>query len=828
MHTENNKANNNKCFMILPFELDPQIIHHIIYSQAGSIGKALIELIMNSVDAGARSVRLNITRDGFDCSDDGNGFVSKEDVVRYFGRFGTPHQEGDATYGRFRLGRGQIMAHARTVWQSNNWEMSVDTRSMGYNYNLKELSDVSPGCKILGTWYEQLSEVERMSTVQEVRDLVRYTPVNVQLNGKSITRNPAAEKWDHEDEYAYYRVKEDGAVSIYNQGVLVRHDSGHIWGAGGLIVSKQAIGLNVSRTEILRKTDPVWKAIARQFKKMAEEISLRIAEHRKTEVRREKSAKALLSGDAQIANIFAREEVVTVLPKRHITMQKFLFDAKYDSDRGKPVTVIEDGFDVPKGEAIAKQNIATVVHPKTLERFECYSTAEFKDMIERVLANVGEDLNNNPSPYWVIKGLTVPEFASFEILKANFLERTKIVMERDALDKETRRAWTALRGCLQHYCGMCSSQPVDKSGRLDWRTKRMHILLGESNTTDAWTDGQSYIAIEIRHVKRLKSEPLKAVSYIFSLVEHEVAHEGDSIECGHDEAFYQRYHEISFGMSEQRQRYIHLWLVKYTSSLESSGKRNSGNAWRELRLLERAGDGRQKRSLPRIIEDLVDDPVVTAEVPDESMSFIESINSQLPTSDLSVPPPDWGQIIEHAKTVQAEREAQWREAQVDSEFLLNDIAFGREQERERIHDIYREEISDELVARLLGIHPKDVSDEAIERLLNAVEAGEEWATKPLHDYVVHDFLDDDRDFDCDNYSDWDDQVNENSESELDTLAILDAAFRQENGKAELDTLDAAFRQFVNPGENLWTIERNAAAAGFDDVEEYLQWRSEDN
>jgi len=132
--------------MILPFELDPQIIHHIIYSQAGSIGKALIELLMNSVDASATVIHLTVTRDGFSCSDDGNGFVSKEDVVRYFGRFGTPHQEGDATYGRFRLGRGQIMAHARTVWQSNNWEMSVDTRSMGYNYNLKELSDVSPGC----------------------------------------------------------------------------------------------------------------------------------------------------------------------------------------------------------------------------------------------------------------------------------------------------------------------------------------------------------------------------------------------------------------------------------------------------------------------------------------------------------------------------------------------------------------------------------------------------------------------------------------------------------------------------------------------------------
>ncbi|WP_162174760.1 hypothetical protein [Pseudomonas fluorescens] len=48
--------------MRLPFELDPQIIHHIICSQAGSIGKALIELLMNSVDARASSVHLSLRR----------------------------------------------------------------------------------------------------------------------------------------------------------------------------------------------------------------------------------------------------------------------------------------------------------------------------------------------------------------------------------------------------------------------------------------------------------------------------------------------------------------------------------------------------------------------------------------------------------------------------------------------------------------------------------------------------------------------------------------------------------------------------------------------
>lgn len=97
--------------------------------------------------------------------------------MRYFGRFGTPHKEGDATYGRFRLGRGQIMAHASTVWQSRAWTMTVDTRSMGYNYDLHEqanISDVS-GCFITGQWYEPMTETELLSAVQEIRDLVRYS-----------------------------------------------------------------------------------------------------------------------------------------------------------------------------------------------------------------------------------------------------------------------------------------------------------------------------------------------------------------------------------------------------------------------------------------------------------------------------------------------------------------------------------------------------------------------------------------------------------------------------------------------------------------------------
>jgi hypothetical protein len=44
--------------MRLPFELSPQIIYRIIYSQADSIGKAVIELLMNTRFNEVQNIRL--------------------------------------------------------------------------------------------------------------------------------------------------------------------------------------------------------------------------------------------------------------------------------------------------------------------------------------------------------------------------------------------------------------------------------------------------------------------------------------------------------------------------------------------------------------------------------------------------------------------------------------------------------------------------------------------------------------------------------------------------------------------------------------------------
>ncbi|WP_321820814.1 MULTISPECIES: ATP-binding protein [unclassified Burkholderia] len=795
--------------MRLPFELDPAIIHHIIYSQAGSIGKAVIELIMNSVDANAKTVTLSMTKEGFRCRDDGAGFATRGDVLRYFGRFGTPHEEGDATYGRFRLGRGQIMAHASTVWRSRDWQMTVDTRTMGYGYDLDDLGDDVRvlGCEIVGQWYEQLTDTELLSATQEIRDLVRYTPVAVDLNGRIITRDPRAERWDHEDEYAWYRVKVEGAVSIYNQGVLVRHDAAQQWGAGGLIVSKKAIALNVSRTEILRKTCQIWKPIAKQFGAMAREISARLGEHRKTEARREKAAHDLLAGDENVLKIFESEDVVTVLPgKRQLSMYAFLSAASRNYKGKATVTVAENAFDVPKGEAIAREGIALVVHPCTLARFGCHNTEDFRDVIDRILPVVQarwSDLSQQDRyrfRMWRVEETSVPEFIEFGTLREAYIERTVMVTEKDALDRETRRLWTALRWCIQEYAGLCSGGRVMRRGRhrrLAWDEPRKHILLGESNTMQAWTDGETYIAFNVDVVKRLRADPIKTAAHLFGLTEHEVAHQGDSIDCGHDEAFYQRYHEISISMASERQRYLHLFMQKYTYSMEGEGQRDRSRIWSEQHLIERANKGREKRGLTAAIEDLSADPTVTATVQPEDPSLIAYINAGLIDKGVCPPPPDWEEVRRRAREAQQRLAENWRSE------------MGEREECARQHAEYeRDEYA--RIARLLGVEADEIPKQAWGWLWDEHEEyiKELWSSKPWEQSVEQSAFPDSQYDDMPTLEEWEEEQRA-TERENDDL---------------MNRLDNEHCALVLPGETWWSLERNAAAAGFFRVEHYLQWR----
>jgi len=84
--------------------------------------------------------------------------------------------------------------------------------------------------------------------------------VPVTLNGTVISRDPAKQKWDHETEDAYFRIKMGGSVHVYNLGVFVREFAGYHFGCGGEVVAKKQLKVNFARNDV-QDDCPVWRRV---------------------------------------------------------------------------------------------------------------------------------------------------------------------------------------------------------------------------------------------------------------------------------------------------------------------------------------------------------------------------------------------------------------------------------------------------------------------------------------------------------------------------------------------------------------------------------------
>jgi hypothetical protein len=235
--------------------------------------------------------------------------------------------------------------------------------------------------------------------------------------------------------------------------------------------------------------------------------------------------------------------------------------------------------------------------------------------------------------------------------------------------------------------------------------------------------------------------------------------------------------------------------------MQNEGKpKDNHKAWREMRLAQMVGDGRQKRGLSRAIEDLSSDPVVTTHVPDENMAFLNVVNASLVTAGVSPPPPNWEQVLHEAKQQQdllneqsAERIRLLREAQ-------------REEEAQWVQELER-------IAMELGVEAKDISGDAAHCLQGLTGEdlkrtwSEKWWESPERDE--------------DYYSMHEDDFDESDPEHLEHLR--DAA------TAELDGLKhevgPGLAALIETGETPWSLQRNAASAGFTGVKAYLAWRA---
>jgi hypothetical protein len=574
------------------FKMSPHLLWDVITRQAGRIEKAVLEAVMNSIDAGSTRCDVTITPQKIEISDDGKGFVDKMEIENFFATFGYRHQEGDARYGRFRMGRGQMFSFGVNDWTSGEFRMRVDLKpqkdqeKLGFDYS--ESNPRHKGCRIEIALYERLmpSDVQRIS--MELKNYVAWAEIPVVVNGTQVNKLPSQGKWDEEDADAYYKFSDRGSLDVYNIGVLVRSYPASDFGSGGIIVSKAAVGVNFARNDI-QSDCPIWRRITKKVR--AQQTDAALKKPRLDETQREALAQNLFVGNTGVAAALDAQLLTDVKGNAH-ALKKLGDLTRY----GGQVTVAPRRDRL--GEAVMQKNLAFVLDEQTVERFGADSLKELLDGLagmaeQEYKSKIEERHGKHPHTYWNLpdsRQLSVMrdlgsairhlKLVDIQSLKALVSTDYKVLAPKDLKPSE-KLVLDALKLCSNHVVsGIYVAREEGNASFFDDRNMGYgagrRIALGESDSADGWTDGQSNIWINREFVARNATKGFDGWVRIAGLILHEYMHQGPDTDTHvHDAAFYQAFHDMTIdtgilGKAAQ------VGLTKFADDLAKAQKKMAG------------------------------------------------------------------------------------------------------------------------------------------------------------------------------------------------------------------------------------------------------------
>lgn len=484
------------------FKVHPQLLFDVIQRQAGTLTKALCEGVMNSVDAGSTAVSVELAGDHATISDDGKGFCSREEIELFFETFGQPHKPGDAVYGTFRMGRGQMFSFGRNRWRSGQFAMDVDIKGRGLDYDLTEIGKEQKGCEIRIDLYKPLMLLQCREIADELRRFVRYVPVPVAVDGQRINRDPAKEKWDLVDDDAYYKFSQ-GRLSFYNLGVFVNDSRAHSLGIGGIVVTKKQLRLNFARNDVLSDECPVWRRVAKVLRARADKNigakrgSLN-AEERALLARRLRAGE--LSGEAARAAAVFQDCTGRWLTIANLSGMMHAY--------GRKITAGPKGS---KAEKVQKAKLAVALNADLFDEF--FGVDDLDELIKKVI--------KPHAGCWNYKSVPL------DTLAPNYSERRDIIPPRD---------WTPAEEIVMTVCAQL--------GAPDFSDRRK-IILGDADDAEGWTDGSSFIAIARNFLKGKDIASPTTWTAIALLLCHEYSHADASTSATHVHSpeFYESFHD---------------------------------------------------------------------------------------------------------------------------------------------------------------------------------------------------------------------------------------------------------------------------------------------
>lgn len=537
------------------FRMHPQLLMDVIQRQAGTLSKAILEGVMNGIDAGARKIAVSLTPNQLTITDDGRGFESRQNIEKFFEVFGQPHEEGEnKTFGTFRMGRGQLFAFGRNTWTSGRWQMDVDVKGRGLDYQLIEHPEDRGGCSIAVALYTELLPSVLGEAERDIESWCRYAPIPVFFSDRQVSVDPSSEQWDHVIPEAYVRLKKVGSLAIYNLGVHVMDLPSYKFGTAGVIVSRKQLKVNFARNDI-QSDCPVWKKVRPLLNQWA--TSNNVKSKCLNDDARQRLADQIRSGELDL-NTWANRKLrlITGVTGRQFSIGDFLV--------AEHVTAAPQGDRV--GEKLHLSGRAFVVADITLERFGVSSVKELVDFFNKRL------------PDWA-KG-QMPASLSFKKLAKEVDSRYELLAEADLTPNQ--RVWLELAQTMSWALNVPGEDGVPQVRKL---------CIGEGPAL-GWTDAVSYTAVGREFLETLDLN-ISGIVALSAVLIHEACHVDSDLEGhDHDQAYYERFHDV---LHKCQPAMVARAVASLPKILEDQGRRLTKRQLKEADMFVRAD--RQKARL---------------------------------------------------------------------------------------------------------------------------------------------------------------------------------------------------------------------------------------
>jgi len=543
-----------------------KLLLDVIKRQAGSLEKAVLEGVMNAIEANASIVNIHFNTNDVETNepgaeliimDDGEGIGSIDEIHRFFETFGQPHDESEnKTWAQFRMGRGQLFSFGKNTWRTSTFRMLVDIDKMGLDYHLDQELEEYSGCQIVIELYENSIGTFGYRSVDALKDriatLVKFMPGKIFFDGEQIN-TPAEEcSWDLETDEAYYLFGAGIDLKIYNLGAFTTALDLARAGTCGVIVSKKQLKVNFARNDIQHDC-PVYPHIQHV-----------IQQNRIKKTRRQN----------RISNEFERMSILLDLR-----------DGNQIYHDVKTLGLIRDTSGrLYKLEDIRKNRTPWSFAERGDRRADKILQAESALVLDDcVLSELNYTGNPNKLFTWLAE-------------KAEYGKK----FHKGDYEKKMEKAWKSLEQLYKTFDDLAGSMsnsyksipekqltPAEKRiltilQKFNWADRT--VCIGASDAADAWTDGRTHITVARSFLKRLCfTSPSSAAELVMVMI-HEMAHDDDDKGShNHDEEFYRRFHDLCLQRNSQasliadmlyylKQAKINEKVAKYTAKTEKAEK----------------------------------------------------------------------------------------------------------------------------------------------------------------------------------------------------------------------------------------------------------------